>query len=69
MYRHCNSFYGTLCVLQETELTIKEVELTRAEETIRREQQQIQEMKQRVSLVYGVVCVVTRDPPDCRRLS
>ena len=50
----------------------KEAELTRAEETIRREQQQIQEMRQRVSLVWEAmcsVCVVTRGPPDCRRLS
>ena len=81
--RYCDSLYGTSCVMQETELTIKdaevtrkeaemtlkEAELTRAEETIRREQQQIQEMRQRVSLVCGVVCVVTRGPPDCRRPS
>ena len=44
----------------------REAQLTRAEETIRREQQQIQEMRQRVSLVCGVVCVVTRGPSDCR---
>ena len=54
--------------LQETELTRKEAELIRAEETNRREQQKIQEMRQRVSLVCGVVCVVTRGPPNCRRL-
>ena len=53
----------------KVELTRKEAELTRAEETIRREQQQIQEMRQRVSLVCGVACVVTRGPPDYRRLS
>ena len=43
---------------------MQERELTRAEETIRREQQQIQEMRQRVSPVCGVVCVVTRGPPE-----
>ena len=55
------------------QLMRKEAELARAEETIRREQQQIQEMRQQVSLVtvilhIHVVCVVTRGPPDCRRL-
>ena len=47
----------------------KEAELTKTVETIRREQQQIQEMRQRVSLVCGDVCVVSRGPSDCRRLS
>ena len=55
--------------LQDIELTRKEAELTRAKETIRREQQRIQEMRRRVSLVCGVVCVVTRGPPDCRKSS
>ena len=45
------------------QLRKKEAELTRAEETIRREQQ---EMWQQVS--DCVVCVVTRGPPDYRRL-
>ena len=44
----------------------REAELTRAEETIRREQQQIEEIRQRVSLVCGVVCVLTKGPSDFR---
>ena len=43
----------------------------RAEETIRREQQLNQEMRQSVGLVLArpsLVCVVTRGPPDYRRL-
>ena len=59
-------YFCNLDYIQETELIRKEEELTRAKEAIRREQQQIQEMRQRVSLVCGVVCVVTRCPPDCR---
>ena len=47
----------------------KEAELTRTDDTIRREQQQIHEIRQRVSLVCGDACVVSRGPPDCRRLS
>ena len=66
--RHFSKFCN-LDYIQETELIRKEEELTRAEENIRREQQQIQEMRQRVSPVCGVVCVVTRGSPDCRRLS
>ena len=42
-------------------------QLTRAEETIRREQQQIQQLVS-LLLLLRVVCVVTRGPPDCRRL-
>ena len=42
------------------ELKRKDVALTRAEETIRREQQQIQDMRQRVSLLCGSVCVLTK---------
>ena len=49
------------------QLTRKEAELTRAEETIRREQQQIQQLVS-LLLLLRVVCVVTRGPPDCRRL-
>ena len=49
------------------QLTRKEAELTRAEETIRREQQQIQQLVSLLLLLHAV-CVVTRGPPDCRRL-
>ena len=68
-YKLCSLLQETELTRKEAELTRNKAELTRAEETIRREQQQNQEMRQRVSLVCGVVCVVTRGPPDCRRLS
>ena len=57
---------GAELTMQGAELTRQGAELMRAEETIRREQQQNQE---RVGLVCVVLCVVTRGPPDCRRLS